>query len=72
MKTVNDECVCCGLPCLGESCPNRNVVRYTCDKCKEEFDNDELYVYDDEMLCEECLLLEFETVKQAEERGDYE
>ena len=62
MIKIEDECVCCGLPCLGSSCPNRNVKRYYCDECGEEVDT--LYRYDDGTeLCEDCLLEEFETVE---------
>ena len=52
-----DECVSCtsvGLNCLGNSCINKNVKHYYCDKCKKEFDV--LYEYDGEELCEECVL----------------
>lgn len=62
MRKVEDECVGCtniGLYCIGSSCPNRNVPHYYCDRCGNE---DKLYCYDGEELCEECLLKEFEVV----------
>ena len=51
-----DECVGCApdLPCLGPSCPNRNVRHLECDGCGEDVDI--LYEYDGEELCESCLL----------------
>ena len=58
MVRIEDRCCDCAVPaypCLGKSCPNRNVeVRY-CDECGEEIDGD---VYDDgeQELCESCLL----------------
>lgn len=52
IKTFN-ECVNCGLPCLGDTCPNRHVTRFYCDKCGDE--TDELYEVDGEELCEDCL-----------------
>ena len=52
IKTVN-ECVNCGLPCLGDTCPNRHVTRCYCDRCGDE--TDELYEVDGEDLCEDCL-----------------
>ena len=68
MKVVGDECVCCGLPCKGDMCPNRNVARYYCDKCKDEFDPEELFIDEDENeLCDECLLSRYETVAQRNE-----
>ena len=55
MVKIEDHCVDCGLPCLGSSCPNRNVTQYYCDKCGEEISCDEIYDVDGEELCEECL-----------------
>jgi formylmethanofuran dehydrogenase subunit E len=46
-----------------------NVARYYCDKCKQEFYAEELYVDEnEEELCIDCLLLKYETVAQIEER----
>lgn len=64
-KQIVNECVSCGLPCLGSACPNRNIARFTCDDCEEYFDTDELYMYDGEMFCSDCLLKKFETAEQA-------
>lgn len=36
MIKYKDECCGCavpGYPCLGNSCPNKNVPRYYCDVC---------------------------------------
>lgn len=66
MKKIEDECLGCtdlGLSCMGVSCPNRNVIRYYCDRCGCE---DKLYYYDDEELCEECLLKNFEVVEGSD------
>ena len=68
MRIVQDECCHCGLPCKGDICPNRNVARYYCDKCKDEFDPEELFIDEDENeLCDECLLSRYETVAQRNE-----
>ena len=67
MKRIEDECVACssiGLPCYGSTCPNRNVVRFYCDKCKEE--SYPLYHYDGEELCIDCLLKNFEIVEGSD------
>ncbi len=57
MIRTENECVGCrdmGMPCMGSSCPNRNVKRLYCDNCKEEVD--ELHdVYGDE-LCNDCFM----------------
>lgn len=65
MRSVENECVGCPpeLGCLGSICPNRNVVRFYCDRCGEE---GKLYHYDSEELCEECLLKEFDVVDGSE------
>ena len=47
-------CAVPGYPCLGSSCPNRNVPVYYCDKCGDEIDGD-VYEVDSEELCEDCL-----------------
>ena len=72
MRKVTNECVSCGLPCLGDACPNRRVVRWYCDECKQRFDEDELYVVEDEELCADCLTRKFKTVEQAINAGDYD
>ena len=59
MVKYENECVDCGLPCLGNSCPNRNVVRYYCDGCGEECNT---YIFDDEELCIDCIELRLDRV----------
>lgn len=56
MTRTEDECVNCGLPCLGNRCPNRNVTRFYCDECGAEADPDELYIDENDELCKECLI----------------
>ena len=53
MIKVENECVDCGLPCIGSSCPYMNVTRYYCDDCEDETT---LYEYDDQELCADCIL----------------
>ena len=52
MKVIEDECVDCGLPCLGSSCKYKNVERFYCDECGDE---ETLYEYDGRELCIECI-----------------
>ena len=64
MKKIENECVGCtdlGLYCLGDSCPNRNVVRFYCDFCGDE--DETLYYYDGHEICADCLLKQFEIVE---------
>lgn len=48
-----NQCVDCGLPCLGSACRNRNVPVLYCDKCNDDCDN--LYHYNGEQWCIECI-----------------
>ena len=64
MRKIIDMCCDCATetyPCLGSSCPNRNVRVYYCDHCKCEIDGD-IYEADGEELCEECLLKLFRRI----------
>lgn len=66
MKKIVNECYGCkdvGLPCLGSTCPNKNVAHYYCDKCGDET---VLYEYDDEELCQHCLLEKFNVIEGSE------
>ena len=57
-----NQCVDCGLPCLGDACRYRNVPVYFCDECGDEVSSKNLYIYDDQELCKFCLLEKCETV----------
>lgn len=66
MKQIENECVGCvdvGLHCLGDNCPNINVVRFYCDECGIE---EKLYHYDNKELCKDCLANEFEVVEGSD------
>lgn len=68
MIYYTNECVDCrgsGLPCLGNSCPNRNVMHSKCEFCKDE--DVKLYHYNGYEICESCLLKEFEVVEGTDE-----
>ena len=55
IKYENECCGCAteNYPCLGSSCPNRNVKHLYCDECKNDVEL--LYNYGSEELCEDCL-----------------
>lgn len=55
-----------GLPCMGNSCPNRNIVHHYCDKCGDEVST--LYVFDGVEYCEECLAREAELERMRREK----
>lgn len=61
MKQVENDCVDCGLPCLGYGCPYRNVLHFYCDKCGDEA---ELYHYDGKELCLNCIEESLEKVTE--------
>lgn len=56
---ITYECLHCatdGYPCAGENCEKRVVRTYTCDKCKNKVDGDNLSDTDKGELCEDCLI----------------
>lgn len=62
MKRIENDCCDCATPaypCRGESCPLRHVTHYYCDKCGEEMAHDEIYMVENEYLCEYCLKEKF-------------
>lgn len=63
-RVYTDECVGCEphLGCLGDSCPNNNVLHLFCDICGEEVDT--LYSFDYQELCAECILNQFEKIEE--------
>ena len=57
-----DDCCHCAVPnypCTGE---HKHVPHYDCDDCGEEFYPSELYHYEDQMLCVDCLIKQFQKV----------
>lgn len=51
------DCVDCGLPCLGRSCPNYLIKVCRCDACGEEIDledNDGIHLENGADLCYYC------------------
>ena len=63
MITYEDECVGCPteMGCMGSACPYRNVPHLYCDKCEQEVDD--LYEWDDEQVCIDCILKSLDKVK---------
>lgn len=55
MRETTNECVDCGLPCMGSTCPHRNVTRFYCDKCGEETT---IFLHEGKELCKECIFEE--------------
>lgn len=56
VKQERDECVSCGLPCLHENCPNKHAIYYICDNCGESVPSTDLFKWDGEEWCKECIL----------------
>lgn len=65
MKYYSNDCIDCGLPCLGSACKYKKVLHFKCDYCGEE--DVKLYHYNDDEICEECLLKEFKVVEDSDE-----
>lgn len=51
-RRIENHCVDCGLPCIGDSCPCRNVVVDYCDDCG---DLGAKYRIDGDDLCDDCV-----------------
>lgn len=68
-RKIENECVGCPpeMGCLGSDCRYKNVHRYYCDKCGNEYESSELYVVDEEELCSDCILSEYQTVEEVED-----
>lgn len=66
MIRFEDQCVGCPteMGCLGSVCPHMNVPVLICDECHEYVDD--LYWYDGEQICEDCLLNHFDRVEVDE------
>lgn len=65
VKLENDCCGCAvpAYPCVGDSCPNRQVPHYYCDECGWEADgSDSIYYFDGQELCIECIKEKLEVV----------
>ena len=62
MKKVFNECVDCPkeMGCMGAACPHRNVTRFYCDKCGDET---QLYYYNGQELCIDCIEKRLEKVE---------
>lgn len=52
MRRLENDCVDCGMPCIGDSCPYRNVIHFYCDDCGDET---QLYEFEGEELCIDCI-----------------
>lgn len=59
MRKTTNECVSCDLPCFS-TCPHRNVTRLYCDECGDET---QLYYYDGQELCIDCIEKRLEKVE---------
>lgn len=55
MVQIENECCMCGIPCMGDSCPNRAVPRVYCDRCGVEIPIGAVYTNEKyEHLCNDC------------------
>ena len=60
MIKKNEGCIGCSDGCL-RGCRNYEVIYLVCDECDQTVDD--LYLFDGEQICEECLLNKFEKVE---------
>lgn len=64
MIRYENQCVDCGLPCLGSSCPHKNVPVYICDECGDE--DVDIYEFEDRELCLNCIRESLNCVNRRE------
>jgi hypothetical protein len=57
IRVSNDCCSCSspGYPCIGVSCELRHNPHYFCDDCGDEVEQGELFWFDGQQLCIECI-----------------
>ena len=66
MERIENDCCGCAVPaypCMGNSCPKRNVAHYYCDECGRE---DKLYHWNDRELCVECVVEQLDVVEGSD------
>lgn len=65
MIKIERECVGCpdDMGCIYEACPYYKVTRYYCDECGDETD---LWYFDGQQLCVDCILKRLEKVEQED------
>lgn len=66
MITYENDCCDCsspGYPCIGNSCDLRHNPHYYCDRCGDELCSGELYWYEGDQLCIECIKEYLEKVR---------
>lgn len=63
MIKLEDECVSCGLPCIGSACPYRSVPHFYCDKCGDE---STLYEFEGKQLCIDCIIDRLDVVEGSD------
>lgn len=54
MIKIENDCVGCDLPCLGTTCPHREIPYFYCDDC--EYECEELFHYEEQQLCIDCIV----------------
>lgn len=59
MIRYENDCVDCGLPCMGNACRLARIPHFYCDRCGEE---EQLYEYDGNQLCLCCIEEKLEKV----------
>lgn len=62
MVRYESDCVSCGFPCIGTTCPHYRVARLECDSCGEEVEK-LYYGMSGKQLCSKCVLDDLEEVE---------
>lgn len=59
MRKVLSDCQGCAKEkgCKGKRCPYYSLVVYECDRCKDEMEWDEVFLYKGKHYCAGCILM---------------
>jgi len=63
-KRIENDCMGCATesyPCIGDACQYRNVAHYYCDNCGSEVDSDELFKWNGQEYCKDCIINDVES-----------
>lgn len=66
IKMIKYENDCVGCPTYCINCGKKHSPHYFCDWCDEEFEPDELYDVNGDMVCQGCILGQYEKIKEVE------
>lgn len=69
---IEYESGCRGCPeCIGCAEGRTKYPVFICDRCGQQYGPEELYDVDDQMLCAECILVDYDTIERKMRYGKF-